>query len=525
MQNRCPVLLLTISLLTIRGAQPQPVAQAQSTTGQQTTVTPSIVCGAGATYDQITGAWGGRSRPQKIQTGAAPVELTIESTELDDRPVTAEAASAPDFCFWHVLAVGVNISVAGEVSSFANGEGAFRGGGGGKLAADTFARLQALMDRLPADHHRVPQPGRRVVVVVHRGKCARVRLYDSENLPDSVVEMIRLTQVRIRIGTPGFQPDKTWTAEEAKHLAIPAPTDCNLEVLCVSPDRSIGVAHNFETNTLTVYQVTWWPEIGRAQEKKIIRVIPEFWQPPAPRGYGVSGEFSPDGRLFLVAWGMRIGALLYDTATWQPVTDPHLFPQNLKEYLHSSDWDMGVAVTDAGDALVWNEKLHRVVSKLAGIGELEAAPVILDKNSHRIYDSPSGEIRAVAFSPDRTRVAIYAGPNNVNKLRLNVWDIQSGQKLRDFWPVEWMSFPSGQPLWWNNGRWLIAPYSSQFAPGGIGVWDANTGRFEGALSFPGCKTEESPVVQGDKLLQRCAAGDILEWSVAGIQKQLARSAV
>jgi hypothetical protein len=78
-----------------------------------------------------------------------------------------------------------------------NGRGADRDGGGGKLASEDFVRLQSLMDNLPDDHHRVPPATRRIVVEAGRDGVATVRLYDSGNLPDEIIEMIRLTGARI----------------------------------------------------------------------------------------------------------------------------------------------------------------------------------------------------------------------------------------------------------------------------------------------------------------------------------------
>jgi WD40 repeat protein len=520
MLSASPVRCLITALALVRFAQAQSAAPPLPSDPQAMT-TASAFCGARATYDDLTDGWRHPSGPHPIPMGTAPVELTIQSNDFnDERPFSVREASYLDFCWLHSLTVGVHISTIGEVSSFTNGEGSFRGGGGGdKLPAETLARLQSLMHSLPDDGRRVPPPARRVTVDVEKNGSATVRLYDSARLPDSIIEMIRLTGARIQIVTPALQPDRALTPEEADSLNLPVQ-QTNHDFLFVSPDGKVGVLHDFVTKTLTVYEGSSWPQPGLPQGGKIVRVIPEFWQPAVYGGYAVKGEFSPDGRCFLVSWGNRVGALLYDTSTWQPVTDPHLFPQKLKEYVPSPDWNWGIAVTEAGEALVWNEGSHRVQSKLPGLGELEPAAVVLDKNGHRIYDSPSGEIRSAAFSPDRKRVAIYSGPDNVYKLHVSVRDLASGRKVRDFWPVAWESYGSGQPVWWNNGRWLIAPFSSQFSGSGTGLWDAETGRMEGTLDFPDCQAQEGPVALGDRLLQRCSGGKVLEWSVAGVEKQL-----
>jgi len=311
--------LIIAAPVSIQCLQTQVAAQPLSSSGEQSTTIASSVCGTSATYDQLTEGWRRSQSQQKINLGTAPVELTIQSTEFDDRPATAEAASRPDFCFWHELSVGVNISTTGE----ANGEGSFRGGGGGKLDAEVFARLELLMKNLPDDHRSVPPATRRIVVAVQRSETVNVRLYDSAELSDEIIEMIRLTGARIRITTPIFTADWIVPVGEAERMNFSTSrTDAER---ALSPDGSISVHHNYSTKLLTVME-----ERAGLEPPKIISKIPEFWQQDSG-GYGVNSEFSPDGRFLLVTWGLRIGALLFDTSTWQPITDVQLFPQHQKE--------------------------------------------------------------------------------------------------------------------------------------------------------------------------------------------------
>lgn len=400
MKNCYLACILFSAAVTGHPTQAQTKAQSPPSSGQEKTITVSSVCGSRATYDGLTNPWRHPGGSQKIPLGTAPVELTIESTEFDDRPVTAKNASFPGFCWDRSLSVGVIISKAGEGYSFANGEGSLRGGGG-KIPAESFARLQTLMANLPDDHHRVPPPERMIVVAVEENGFSNVRLYDSADLPGRIVEMIRLTGARIKIVTPIFQPDKTSPPAKtgSLDLARGVATFQDRCGLFKNSDGSIGVAHDWAAKTLTVYNTSNWTACGPPEAAKIIRVIQEFWQPNGPGGYVVKGEFSPDGRFLLVSWGNRIGALLYDTGTWKPVTDPHLILQNLKEYLHSSDWSLGIAVTDAGEAVVWDARAHRVLSKLPGLGEFEAAPATLDQQGNRILTTPTRRSCPQPFLP------------------------------------------------------------------------------------------------------------------------------
>jgi hypothetical protein len=89
-----------------------------------------------------------------------------------------------------------------------------------------------------------------------------------------------------------------------------------------------------------------------------------------------------------------------------------------------------------------------------------------------------------------------------------------------------MDYADGQPVWWNDDRWVIAPWTGQFSGKGTGVWNANTGRFIGALDLSDCDARESPVADGPHLLQSCFAGErkegkVLEWSLDAVRQQLA----
>jgi WD40 repeat protein len=525
MKHQAPTCLLIIALASGLLMQAQTASQTSAPPPQPATITASKVCGGGQIYDQLTADERKPPPPRTIPLGKSPVELTISATEFSDRPVNAREAASPFFCEESTLWVGVNVSASGEGYGFANGEGADRGGGGNKLAPEDFARVQSLMDDLPDDQHRVPPATRRIVVEVQRDGTATVRLYDSASLPDAIVEMIRLTGARIKIAAPIFRPDRVLPPEEVPNLDQPVLRK-RLRALTISPDGSVGVLHDFVTKTLTVYQGSTWPQNGGMPlGGKIIRVIPEFWQPPQYGGYDVNNEFSTDGRYLLVTWGKRIGALLFDTTTWQPITDPRLFPQNLKVYLPAPDWNLGIAVTVDGETLVWDQQSHRIVSKLPGLGEFEPPPVITNQQGQRVYDIPNAEIQSASFSPDRRRVAIFSGPDNVFKLRLSIWDVEAGKKERDLWPVAWTSYPSGGAIWWDYGLWLVGPYSSQYSGGGTGIWDVETGRFLGTLDFSGCDARVIPVIAGTTLLQTCFMGKghddkLLEWSVDGVRNQI-----
>ena len=203
----------------------------------------------------------------------------------------------------------------------------------------------------------------------------------------------------------------------------------------------------------------------------------------------MGGNFSPDGRYFLVSLGYHERALLYDTHNWELVTDSRLFPQKLKEYLPFADWCLGIAVETNGGAAVWDMQSHRKLFPLNGVDL----------------------VWSFALSPGGSRLAAYSEPSDPEERKqgewhLDVWDLKDGKKLHEYWPVEWASYPYGDPVWWAGGRWLAAPFSISFGSGGgIGLWDVETGWYVGSLSLPKrCDASKGLLADGERLLIRCS---------------------
>lgn len=508
---RCHSALLIAALAVLPCTRAQ--TNRQPAPDQPATTTAAKFCGGGKTYDQLTDPWRNPTGPQSFPVGTAPVELTLQTVRYNDRPVTLAEASKPNFCLWNSTYIGARISTTGEVFGFAD-DATEAGGGFGKMPAEAFAQLEALLDNLPDDFHRVPRPDRRLLVIVQRHGATTVRLYDTARLPDSIAKMIRLTGVDIPIILPTLVADRPMLPEEVNGLGLKSPRE-RFDFLTVSPDGAIGVVHDFSTKTLTVYEGGNWQSGGLPRGGRVVRTIEETWQPPVYGGYWVDTAFTPDARYLLVTWGGHVGAMFYDAKTWEPVTDANVFPQHLKEYLPSADWAVGVAVTESREALIWDARTHRIVSKLPGLGTLREPRKVWDRDGKQVYTTPLATIDAAVFSPDDLRVAIASSPSSGQQF--GVWDVQTGEKLLDLPVVN-----VGQPLWWNDGRWLLAPYDSNRTEG---IWDADTGRLVGTIDLTGCLALERNVADGDKLIQPCAATrdegpKVMEWSVEGVKRQM-----
>lgn len=144
----------------------------------------------------------------------APVELVITSMQGDDLPARPR-------CFgltWK----GIKVTTTGTSSTYFFGESA-GASAPRNLSAESFARVQQFLEKLPDDGHRLPPPGHRVTVRAVSGGAISIRVYDRATLPDEIIELIRLADSRIAISMPAFQPSRQWKAGELQTGASTSP--------------------------------------------------------------------------------------------------------------------------------------------------------------------------------------------------------------------------------------------------------------------------------------------------------------
>jgi hypothetical protein len=98
------------------------------------------------------------------------------------------------------------LSTKGTVSFFRFTSMAVQGGGPGTLPVEDFRKLQAVIAHLPDDHSQLPPPGHRIVLQVAKRSKVLARVYDRANMPDSVLEILRLTGSGIRPLLMNFAP-------------------------------------------------------------------------------------------------------------------------------------------------------------------------------------------------------------------------------------------------------------------------------------------------------------------------------
>src|SRR5215469_11961956 len=122
------------------------------------------------------------------------IQMAITIVSGDDLAPNAERASVsgPGYRTGGITTETFAVSTEGTVSMMRYTPGGAQGGGPSKLEDEGFRRLGALMADLPDDHSRLPPPGRRLVVQVASQTGILARVYDRANLPESILEMLRI---------------------------------------------------------------------------------------------------------------------------------------------------------------------------------------------------------------------------------------------------------------------------------------------------------------------------------------------
>lgn len=472
---------------------------AQSIPGAQ--IGPAQAGCAVASYDEFL-----RTQQSTLGTlgpGQEPVELLIMGAP-DAPPAVMPAANCER---GDPLVAGVEVSVKGSIAAFLNGNGAFRGSGSGRLPPDIFAEIEQLLGKLPDDGHRLPPAGHSWVTVdVLRDGVRIARVYDQSDLPDEVIEMIRLTGARIPVFTPVFQHTMRWPSLEqfiadgapAQHPEVPHPGG---HELAFSPGGNLIA--RWETSDYVdccPRSLTSRFSITPAAGGDPVFVITDVSHPQPPSGgtldiQATRALFSPDGRTFLLVTN-RPEVRLYDTAHWQLIGD--LLPPDAIDYIPSPDWKTGVAFSGAGGTVLWDVANRTVLKKLDLAGKLLTA----------------------VFSPDGKVVAITSHSDG-HPVQLTLWDASDGHRIRELYPVDWQSSVQGTPQWWDGGKYIFAGFGSAFGSPGVGIWEVSTGRFRGSLAtcFNSFSTEPfDPQLGG--LHQYCSSGEVWGWNPDEILQQL-----
>jgi WD40 repeat protein len=418
--------------------------------------------------------------------------LTITVIEGDDLPVQKEQIE-PLGNNYRIVTYGCSVSTKGRVSYFQYDSGGFKGSGYPILPKQNLKQVKLLAANLLDDHSQLPPPGRRLIIQAATSGKTSVRVYDRANMPDAVLQIIRLAGASIQPWTIHFPPEKVASAAELSAAGIPVPSYDR-----VSPDGSLKVAQGYHN---VVVGSPTQPAIRELQEPEINRHIDSLF----------GAVFTPGGR-YLLLQSSRPAIRIYDTKTWEPVDGLPGLPADAVAYYPDTDWKRAVFASSKGDMGLWNSSTQRELRNF-GIGE------ILD----------------VAFSPDHSLVAVaWQAKNNDTDgaLRVQVWRTDSGSLAAELQPSEQIeqigvaryAKVSGMLGWWPDSEYLLTivrPHGF-FTDRNIAIWNAQSGRYRGDLS--GCNTWIDRFIvsaENGRVFAECYGGGLIIWDAGARIKQIA----
>jgi len=477
------------------------------------------------------------------------VITAIEGDDLKpDETIVKEVGSD-----YRVTRHGCFVSNDAGIGSFYISPGRFAPNGVIKMMPkEDFESLKSLIANLPDDHSLLPPVGgRRLVLQVQKDNQVRARVYDRANLPDEILEILRLGECRISSWALKFDAKSTLnTGGKFRSTGSIIASPDGSQIIMAQDSGPIGSVSFFDSNSdaeVNSIPYSWMPAVPMLKPP----TIPIPTRTPATP---MRMMFSPDGSIVLVQdygdidvrdardWrGIRFlredgklprlshpqftsdgqyllvaseapALLVFDTRSWEPHAPPPEVPSYAVAYFPSRNGKRAVYVSKSGDIRLWDQNRRRDIAQI----------------------DPGGRILDLAFSPDQSLVAatimreeIQGNIKTIRGYRFGVWETDSGKLRREPRAFE-VSADWGYPergivydlQWWPDGQYLLGSMAT-----GIGLWDVESWRFRG--TFSGCGSGFVVLPRQQELAGRCGDGSIMLWDMTGairaIQQELSSS--
>lgn len=436
-----------------------------------------------------------------------------------------------------VITHGCSVSAEGRVTYFQHSFNDSKGSGSSfpVIEGRDLERLKALLGKLPDDHSQLPAAGRRLVIQVPSGEQVLAKVYDRANIPEQVLEIMRLSQSGITSWALKFPPQNKWK------LGAPAP--CTYCAVAISPDgRQIVTVQsdgpislwdaeshalvkslryypmplpgNFTASPALPHHLTFSPDgltaiVGDygdvdVRDSRTWEGIRKLrGDPLQPRL--LHPRFTPDGR-YLFVHSEQPALLIFDAKTWQQRDLLPRIPHDAVAYFPSNNGKRAIYVTGTRAIKLWNAQKLRDLAQLDGNG--------------RIID--------LAFAPDQSLVGVVIAHDNIQEkfstvrdYRVGVWRTDDGQIFHELRPFEIPAYTVGDLHWWPDGKYLMAAISTapMFGEQGIGLWDVKSGRFRG--EFTGCGLTRFVIFpERQQVVGLCGNDSVAVWDGASAMDQI-----
>lgn len=443
---------------------------------------------------------------------------------------------------FHELAV----SETNELVHHSFSEDGSRGGGTHEIELASVPILDARLQDLPPEQPSAPGD-RRLFLGVPRGDGWKTYVYDRADLPEGVLEILRITLEYMQPWVLEFEPQ---TSQRS-----PTSTRGDDRIAQLSPDGRTLVSGG-EYTELTVWDVeTRTPQ--RAVHATSGLIVTDL-------------AFSPDGAYLAASSGGKV--LILDPRSWETVTtlnlgqdysSPHLAFTPDGEHLLVQGKNIpahrvaGSQIWQASDAAIEPRGEDVLAYRVAGWQPLPAhlSALVLratqvwrpdgrwgllglgsgtNERWDRIYRQLHAELdghgflAAAAFSPDQRRVAVVTARRmDVYMLdyRLRIWDVVTGTVVRELHPFETrFSHRLEEISWTPDGDYLVG-VSEEVRKGSghqIEVWSLATGRQRGELvGATGAARGLALTPDGKTLIAVDDAGMVHFWDFEGAVKDMA----
>ena len=478
--------------------------------------------------EPLTGALGDNNK----------IKLRITAIEGDDRKPEEKANSLIPTGD-SVVQYGCAISAEGTISYFRISPLGVKGGGPSEFPSENIEKLNHLITNLPDDRGKLPPPGRRLVIQVAAENRVIARVFDRANAPDVILQILRVSQSRIKSWAPGFEPAKKWQAGSFSESGAFTLSPDNTQLIFAgmngpftvwdassfqllgqfpnslmllpggrlrhSPSRVLGLSFSAHgafvavdgMGTVDIRDSQSWEGIRYLQEPVVDRKQRRLTTP----------IFVGDDRYLLLATDeppMKI----FDTSTWNTVDSYPGLPPEAISYFPNSAGDRSVFATKSGMIALWNPLARYQIAEL---------------------DAGARIVRA-AYSPDASLVALITAHRSpaeggFTDFRLRIWRTGDGGFVRELRPFEETPTEFAALQWWPDGRYLLAAVRSDafYTSRSVGIWNVDSGRFRGELT--GCITSlyGFALLPGGKTIAAgCGDGSILTWDAANAVAQITR---
>lgn len=447
---------------------------------------------------------------------SAPLKLAI-SVITDNKP--------PENTNWDIvvgpstLSYGSNISVEGEVSYFSNGSFSRKGSCCSQIEKHELKRIDQLLADLPSDNSFLPPNERRLLLQVAEDDKFVARVYDLANVPDKILELLRLTKSSIRPRVLWLAPETQWIAHNNHPLdggvavtsdgrqiitsglnepikvwhtdyhnllqEIIAPPNVQFNGMILSPDNSIAVIQ--EWWKILILDTKKWNSI-REIEAKITDGKTQSLSKP---------HFIMNGK-YLLLESSEPALCIYDTKTWKRLDTLSQIPMNAVSFYPTSQKNRAVYSLKDGQIILRDTVRQHDIA-------------ILD----------NARIEYVSFSPDKSLVAVVTLHKEIGnegaKYKIRLWNADNGEFIKELRPFEQDSCESVEGIMWSpDNKYILAATKADvfITARSISVWNAESGRHRGELF--GCPTKLNGlnyILSKDKIVVGCGDGIVRIWNL------------